>query len=395
VSVATFLGRAAGLSVLTSAFLLLLAFLGLLLKKAAETAVENEYRSWAPRVARFLTRIAGCICPTRRNVFWADLLYRQIVDKETGLTEAVSCLVASPRLMAYDALRFAWTLIRLILRFACGVFVWAGNAVQYLAISPFRFLRLWPTVRAGMEKRVKSFAEAVVHRCLRSKASIIVLRATPTAATFLTAFLVLRDQLVAAAAVLTFACFSEFFDGIGAKDDLSSRRAVLIDYIADRVCDIALFGSVAVWASSRNGGLAVASVTIIVLSLFGSYVRAETMAMGIEMHDLIAARSERLIGLLGSLWLGAAGTPKLMAAGIVLTLIVTAVSVGERLMFVFRAPLNINLAIAESWDAQKFIPKPAKFDTERPDETAERVTLRRDLPGSDRHERPPRPIPPK
>jgi hypothetical protein len=61
--------------------------------------------SQAMRLARTITRIAGRICQSKRQEWWADLLYDQQVKNETGLGHARSCLLNSASL--------AWPEIRL------------------------------------------------------------------------------------------------------------------------------------------------------------------------------------------------------------------------------------------------------------------------------------------
>jgi membrane protein YdbS with pleckstrin-like domain len=80
------------------------AFVLLALKKAVETAIDREYGTWAPALARFLIRVAGFIYQPLRLGWWADLCYMQQVDMESGLAHAGSCLVSSPWLLLRDAL---------------------------------------------------------------------------------------------------------------------------------------------------------------------------------------------------------------------------------------------------------------------------------------------------
>lgn len=55
-----------------------------LLKKALELVLENEYATWAPAVARFLVRVAGFAHRPRRGQWEADLLYQQRVRQESA-----------------------------------------------------------------------------------------------------------------------------------------------------------------------------------------------------------------------------------------------------------------------------------------------------------------------
>ena len=78
-----------------------------LVKKVVELALENEYASWAPALARLWVRGAGFICRSQRERWWADLQYVQRVERNSGLTPAASCLVSAPFLALRDTARAA------------------------------------------------------------------------------------------------------------------------------------------------------------------------------------------------------------------------------------------------------------------------------------------------
>jgi hypothetical protein len=77
----------------------ILGVLGMVLKKAVELILENEYRSWAPALARLLVEIAGFVCRSKRQEWRSGLLYVQKVEGESGLFRAMGCLVTSPLLV--------------------------------------------------------------------------------------------------------------------------------------------------------------------------------------------------------------------------------------------------------------------------------------------------------
>jgi hypothetical protein len=76
---------------------------GVVLKKAAEVAVEREYATWAPALARLLVRVAGFVYRPQRDRWWADLVHDQKEAAESGLPQALWCLLGSPGLLLRDA----------------------------------------------------------------------------------------------------------------------------------------------------------------------------------------------------------------------------------------------------------------------------------------------------
>jgi hypothetical protein len=88
--------------------LAMLAGLGLMAKKAIELVLETEYTHWASALARLLVRLAGLMHRPQRGKWWADLLYVQRVEKESGLLQAASCFLSAPWLTFRDARKSSW-----------------------------------------------------------------------------------------------------------------------------------------------------------------------------------------------------------------------------------------------------------------------------------------------
>lgn len=348
------------LTFLTAAVAIVIAFLVFVLKKAAETIIKEEYKAWAPPLARLLTRLAGWICPSRRAHFQADLQYTQQVAKEPGLVEALSCLLGSPRLLVVDAFRSLVGLLVAGVRLGRRGLSRTAHATRRIITGSVRIPRDWSALRSEYEIRIKAFAESFVDRCIRRSNSLAwLLMLSPTIATLVAGSLLIADELLLASVAFTFACSIEFFDGIAAKRRPHPRRAVLLDYTADRLCDIVIFGALAWWALPRTTIVAVAALVTAVAALLSSYVRAETTAMGFAEHDVHAGRSERLIFLVAALWFGAVGGARdLMTALVALDLVVTIVSLGERVHHATTAPLRIDDAVTAAW-TDDFLPKPA------------------------------------
>lgn len=94
---------------------LVLGVLAFVAKKAIELALENEYASWAPALARLWMRCAGLVCRSHRDDWWADLLYLQRVEGVSGLMQAGSCLVSAPFLVAWEGAGATWASLATLL----------------------------------------------------------------------------------------------------------------------------------------------------------------------------------------------------------------------------------------------------------------------------------------
>ncbi len=73
-----------------------------IVKRAIDLALENEYTSWAPALARLWVWCAGFICRSHRDAWRADLRYQQAVEGNSGLAEASSCLFSAIPLALRD-----------------------------------------------------------------------------------------------------------------------------------------------------------------------------------------------------------------------------------------------------------------------------------------------------
>lgn len=65
-------------------------------KKIIELVLENEYKAWAPAIARLLVTIAGRMCPNYAESWSADLAYIQAVEQGSGIVVAANCVRGAP-----------------------------------------------------------------------------------------------------------------------------------------------------------------------------------------------------------------------------------------------------------------------------------------------------------
>jgi hypothetical protein len=101
----------------------LLVVIGLVVKKAIEVAIEKEYASWAPPLARRLVQLAGVLCPSMRRRWLADIKGAQDTEGRSALYEATSCLLCAPYHAARHAGRKAQTALFNLVGATSQVFV--------------------------------------------------------------------------------------------------------------------------------------------------------------------------------------------------------------------------------------------------------------------------------
>ncbi|HLT10235.1 MAG TPA: CDP-alcohol phosphatidyltransferase family protein [Micromonosporaceae bacterium] len=147
-----------------------------------------------------------------------------------------------------------------------------------------------------------------------------------------------RGQLVAATVVITLCALLDVLDGAMARaQGGSSRYGALLDSVMDRVADGAVFGCLAWWlATSGQHVLAAVTLVCLVASQIISYVKARAEGLGFTCNVGIAERMERLILLgIGALLTGF-GVPWGLPAALWLLLVLTVVTVVQRIVHVRR-----------------------------------------------------------
>ncbi len=129
---------------------------------------------------------------------------------------------------------------------------------------------------------------------------------TPTALTwfgflisFVAAFLIARDSLLAAGIVVIVGGSFDILDGALARlTDRVTRFGAVLDSTLDRLSEAALLiGVMVLWASEGGtGGVLVAGVTL-AASQVVSYLRSRAEALGLECKGGLFTRPERVIVL--------------------------------------------------------------------------------------------------
>jgi CDP-diacylglycerol--glycerol-3-phosphate 3-phosphatidyltransferase len=140
--------------------------------------------------------------------------------------------------------------------------------------------------------------------------------------------------------VITVFVFFDLFDGAVARvTGKVSRFGAFLDSNMDRVSDAAIFTGLILRFSSRDHN----DMLLVCLALFClisgalvSYARARAEGMGINATIGIAERGERLIVSLVAIGLAGLGVPYVLAAGLWLLSIASAITVVQRYVVVRR-----------------------------------------------------------
>lgn len=148
-----------------------------------------------------------------------------------------------------------------------------------------------------------------------------------------------RGDLLAGLLVVVVFALVDVLDGAMARArGYSTRFGALLDSTMDRVGDGAVFGAIAYWyATTGEPATLGAALLCLVLAEVISYVKARAQAVGIECDVGLAERPERLV-LVG---LGALGTGLglgwALPAVLWLLVVLSVVTVGQRISHVYRA----------------------------------------------------------
>jgi CDP-diacylglycerol--glycerol-3-phosphate 3-phosphatidyltransferase len=139
--------------------------------------------------------------------------------------------------------------------------------------------------------------------------------------------------------VIWFFVMLDMVDGAVARArGVSTRFGAVLDSTADRVADAAVFGSLTWWFAGRGGsrGLVLACLLCLVLGSLTSYVKARAEGIGLTANVGVAERAERLIIALVGTGLDGLGVPYVQAFALWLLVGLSAITVGQRVVVVYR-----------------------------------------------------------
>ncbi|MFD0664366.1 phosphatidylinositol phosphate synthase [Thermocatellispora tengchongensis] len=151
-----------------------------------------------------------------------------------------------------------------------------------------------------------------------------------------------RGQLAAGTLVITFFVFADLLDGVLARlgGGRGSRWGAFLDSSLDRLGDAAIFSGLAIhFALERRPVLACVALFCLVAGALVSYVKARAEGLGFNCDVGLVERPERLVGALVPAFLDGLGVPYVLAAGLWLLALGSAVTVVQRVLHVRRQAL--------------------------------------------------------
>ncbi len=140
--------------------------------------------------------------------------------------------------------------------------------------------------------------------------------------------------------LVTIFIFSDTIDGVLARLQGSSGPwGAFLDSSLDRFGDAAIFGSFVIWYAGGGDSRLISGVALFVLAAgsITSYLKARAEGLGLTANVGIAERAERLIiGLVACGLDGMLGVHWILPAGLWVLAVLTAVTVAQRFVVVWR-----------------------------------------------------------
>ena len=189
-------------------------------------------------------------------------------------------------------------------------------------------------LRAPVTRVVEPTARALIKRRVTPN-QITVIGALGTVATSLVFFT--RGELFIGTLTMLIFIFSDLVDGTMARlSGTTSKFGAFLDSTTDRIVDAALVGSVTYYLFQMNDRLHIVAWFALAGGYLVSYVKARAEASGFSCEGGFAERPERTIILLVSTGFAGLGVDYLLAIGIWAIAITSFLTVGYRLMQVWR-----------------------------------------------------------
>ena len=172
-------------------------------------------------------------------------------------------------------------------------------------------------------------------------------------------------HLFAGTMVCTGFVLTDMLDGTLARIQGSTGVfGAFLDSTLDRIGDAAVFAGLAIWlALSGQGVLAVVALFCLVAGGLVSYAKARAEGLGLRCDVGIAERTERLLIGLTSAGLSGLGVPYVLAIGLWVLAVLSAVTFGQRVLAVHAATrpgqaADTSLGTAEQGTAEQGTSQP-------------------------------------
>lgn len=189
-------------------------------------------------------------------------------------------------------------------------------------------------LRAPVTRVVEPTARALTKRKVTPN-QVTLVGAIGTCATSLIFFT--RGELFVGTIAMLIFIFSDLVDGTMARlSGASSKFGAFLDSTSDRVVDATLIGSVTYYLFTIDDSLQIVAWFALTGGFLVSYVKARAEASGFTCEGGFAERPERTIILLVSTGFAGLGVGYILAAGIWLIAITSFLTVGFRVIQVWR-----------------------------------------------------------
>jgi CDP-diacylglycerol--glycerol-3-phosphate 3-phosphatidyltransferase len=189
-------------------------------------------------------------------------------------------------------------------------------------------------LRAPVTRVVEPTARALTKRKVTPN-QVTLVGAIGTCATSLIFFT--RGELFVGTFAMLIFIFSDLVDGTMARlSGASSKFGAFLDSTSDRVVDATLIGSITYYLFTIDDSLQIVAWFALTGGFLVSYVKARAEASGFTCEGGFAERPERTIILLVSTGFAGLGVGYILAAGIWLIAITSFLTVGFRVIQVWR-----------------------------------------------------------
>lgn len=142
------------------------------------------------------------------------------------------------------------------------------------------------------------------------------------------------DLYVGAVAVTVFVLFDMLDGAVARASGEQTKWGAFLDSTLDRVSDAAVLAGLAVWffGGGNDPVLGGAALFCLVAGFGVSYIKARAEGLGVNCDVGVAERTERLIVILIATGLGGLGVPYVLAGGVWLLALLSAVTVIQRMV---------------------------------------------------------------
>ncbi|MFD0884501.1 phosphatidylinositol phosphate synthase [Streptosporangium algeriense] len=147
-----------------------------------------------------------------------------------------------------------------------------------------------------------------------------------------------RGQLFPGSVVITIFVLADLLDGVMARmTGPGSLWGAFLDSTLDRVGDAGIFSGLVIWLMlDGQRALAMVALFCLVAGAVVSYVKARAEGLGMTCDVGLVERPERLVVGLVAAGIGGLGVPYVLAGGLWLLAVGSAVTVLQRLLHVYR-----------------------------------------------------------